>query len=90
MRSPANQIGRATNFGQGLVLINARNVCFNNSNTWFILCQRLSDCVPPLLLAIGATPRELMQAAPAFISVGLIILPDGVDRVAAIALAQIR
>lgn len=80
----------AFGLGAGLVLINARNVCFNNSNVFFILCQRLSDCVPPLLLAFGATPRELMQAAPAFISLGLIVLPSGIDRVATIALAQLR
>lgn len=80
----------AFGFGAGLTLVNARNVCFNNSNVWFILSQRISDCVPPLLLAMGATPRELMQAAPGFISVGLIVLPSGIDHVAAIALAQIR
>jgi len=80
----------AFGFGAGLTLVNARNVCFNNSNVWFILSQRISDCVPPLLLAMGATPRELMQAAPGFISVGLIVLPTGIDHVAAIALSQIR
>lgn len=76
--------------GAGLTLVNARNVCFNNANVWFILSQRISDCVPPLLLAIGATPRELMQAAPAFIALGLIVLPPEVDTIATIALAQIR
>lgn len=80
----------AFGFGAGLTLINARNVCFNNSNVYFILCQRLSDCVPPLLLAMGATSRELMQTAPAFIAIGLMALPSEVDRIAAIALSQIR
>tara|TARA_B110000858_G_scaffold198211_1_gene263242 strand:+ start:1343 stop:2326 length:984 start_codon:yes stop_codon:yes gene_type:complete len=80
----------AFGLGAGLVLINARNVCFNNSNVFFILSQRLSDCIPPLLLAMGATPRELMQAAPTFISLGLMLLPTNIDRVATIALAQIR
>ena len=66
-------------FGAAMTLIHARAVCFNNSNVFFILCQKLSDCVPPLLMAIGATPRELMQSAPAFISLGLIMLPSRIE-----------
>lgn len=77
-------------FSAALVLINGRNVCFNSGNVYFILSQRISDCVPPLLLALGLDSRELMQLSPAFIAVGLMLLPPGIDDVALIALARLR
>jgi hypothetical protein len=77
-------------FGAGLVLINARSLCFNASNVYFILSQRLADTVGPILLAVGLSPRALMQAAPAFISTSLLLLPSGVDRLSDIRMAGLR
>jgi hypothetical protein len=77
-------------FGAGLVLINARSLCFNASNVYFILSQRLADTVGPILLAVGLSPRALMQAAPAFISTSLLLLPSGVDQLSDIRVAGLR
>ena len=67
-----------------------RSLCFNASNVYFILSQRLADTVGPILLAVGLSPRALMQAAPAFISTSLLLLPSGVDRLSDIRMAGLR
>ncbi len=88
--SGARLIAVCARFGAGLVLINARSLCFNASNVYFILSQRLADTVGPILLAVGLSPRALMQAAPAFISTSLLLLPPGVDRLSDIRMAGMR
>ena len=67
-----------------------RSICFNASNVYFILSQRLADIVGPALLAAGLTPRELMQLAPAFISASLLLLPTGIERLQDIRMAGLR
>lgn len=63
----------------GLILINARNMCFNNSNAFFIIANRVADLVGPLLLVLGLSPRALMQACPGFVALSLMLLPSDID-----------
>lgn len=72
------------------ILTRHRSICFNASNVYFILSQRLADVVGPILLASGLEPRALMQVAPAFISLSLILLPTGIERLSDIRMAGIR
>ena len=59
-----------------LVIINSRAVCFNASSTGYIFIQKIADLIPPVLLYVGLTFRQLILTAPSFLSLALLMLPD--------------
>ncbi len=89
-RADQCQAGSCTRPATAAVLPAPRSLCFNASNVYFILSQRLADVAGPVLLASGLPPRALMQVAPAFISASLLLLPPGIERLSDIHMAGIR
>ena len=62
-------------FSTSVLIINSRAVCFSASSAGYIFIQKTADLIPPALLYFGLTYRQLLQTAPSFLSIALLVLP---------------
>lgn len=65
----------AFGFSTSVLIINSRAVCFSASSAGYIFIQKTADLIPPALLYFGLSFRQLLQTAPSFLSLALLILP---------------